>query len=81
LSLWKKRGRMMASKTLRFYPHRLNLNGTYDSICLICFATVASARTEPELAVHDIKHICDNFLLSERRLFIPPHSSWPTPDE
>jgi len=66
----------MAS-TLLFYPHRRNGNGTHDSICLICFATVATTKTEPELAIYDHKHICDALILSERRLFKPPHSSWP----
>jgi hypothetical protein len=62
---------------LLFYPHRHNMNGTYDSICLTCFATVATTLTEPELAVYDRRHICSQSLLSERRLFKPPHSHWP----
>jgi hypothetical protein len=66
----------MASPLLS-YPHRHNFNGTYDSICLICFATVATTKTEPELAVYDRRHICDDLLLAERHLFKPPHSSWP----
>lgn len=76
LSLYLERGRTMAAPLL-FYPHRHNLNGTYDSICLICFATVATTLTEPELAVYDRKHICNQSLLSERRHFKPPHSDWP----
>jgi hypothetical protein len=32
------------------FPHRLNRDGTFDSICRRCFATVASARDEIELA-------------------------------
>jgi hypothetical protein len=62
---------------LLFYPHRHNKNGTYDSICLKCFATVATTLTEPELAFHDRRHICDPLLLKERYLFIPQHSKWP----
>jgi hypothetical protein len=62
---------------LLFYPHRHNKNGTHDSICLICFATVATTLTEPELAVYNRRHICNQSLLSERRNFKPPHSNWP----
>jgi hypothetical protein len=62
---------------LLFYPHRHNENGTYDSICLKCFATVATTLTEPELAFYDRRHICDPILLTERYLFNPPHSHWP----
>jgi hypothetical protein len=66
---------------LLLYPHRHNRNDTYDSICLTCFATVATTLTEPELAVYDRKHICNQFLLSERRLFKPPPSHWQNPGD
>jgi hypothetical protein len=29
--------------------------------------------------VYDERHVCNQFLLSERRLFKPPHSDWPAP--
>jgi hypothetical protein len=64
---------------LLLYSHRHNTNGSYDSICLVCFATVATTQTKPELAVYDERHVCNQFLLSERRLFKPPHSDWPAP--
>jgi hypothetical protein len=41
------------------FPHRLNLNGSYDSICRLCFATVASARDEMELPPHESRHVCN----------------------
>jgi hypothetical protein len=63
---------------LPFYPHRHNKNGTYDSICLKCFATVATAQTEPELAFYNRRHICDPLLLAERHLFVSPHSKQST---
>ena len=30
-----------------FFPHRRNKDGSLDSICLKCFATIGSQRTEP----------------------------------
>jgi hypothetical protein len=48
----------MADISVPFFPHRLNKDGTYDSICLQCYATVANARTSAELEEFDVKHIC-----------------------
>jgi hypothetical protein len=48
----------MADFRIPFFPHRLNRDGTYDSICLQCYATVANARTSVELEEYDVKHIC-----------------------
>jgi hypothetical protein len=42
-----------------FYPHRENKDGTFDSVCLKCFATVARTSLEIELAQRDKTHICD----------------------
>jgi hypothetical protein len=67
----------MAS-TLRKFPHRLNRDGSYDSICLKCFATIASTRTEIELTSHDKTHICNHAMLCDRRLFYAPHSKFTT---
>jgi hypothetical protein len=39
----------MFSQRTDFYPHRRNNDGSFDSICLNCFVTLANARTEPEL--------------------------------
>jgi len=41
------------------YPHRENKDGSYDSICTACFATIASVRNETELARHERAHVCD----------------------
>ena len=65
----------MAS-TLCTFPHRLNRDGSFDSICLRCFATVANAATETELTAHDQNHICDQTMLCDRRLFRAPHSQF-----
>ena len=67
----------MAS-TLCTFSHRLNRDGSFDSICLKCFATVANTRTETELTAHDKIHICDHAILCDRRLFRDPHSQFTT---
>jgi hypothetical protein len=41
------------------FPHRHNANGTHDSICEACFATVAMVQNEWELAAYESAHICD----------------------
>jgi hypothetical protein len=51
-----------------FYPHRRNKDGSYDSICLTCFATVASGGSEAELQDFDKKHVCEFTTLSQRHL-------------
>jgi hypothetical protein len=56
-----------------FYPHRLNKDGSYTSICLRCLAPVARTDTEGELAAHDDVHVCNEAMLSERHFVEPPH--------
>ena len=41
------------------FPHRLNENGTYDSICLVCFQTIATGANEAGLAEGEQRHVCD----------------------
>jgi hypothetical protein len=43
----------------RTFPHRLNPNGTYDSICKECHQTVASSREEDGLASAERNHVCN----------------------
>ena len=38
---------MMAFQPTRRFPHRHNKDGSYDSICISCYATIASVRNEP----------------------------------
>ena len=61
---------------LRTFPHRLNRDGSFDSICLKCFLTVANTVLETELKARENIHTCDHALLSERRLFRAPLSSF-----
>jgi len=56
----------MLNRLVAFYPHRRNRDGSFDSICLNCFATLATARTEPELSEHDRRHVCEYSTLSQR---------------
>ena len=56
----------MANKVLPFYPHRQNRDGSFDSICLRCFATVANARNVEELHSYDKEHVCDATSLAHR---------------
>jgi hypothetical protein len=56
----------MTFQTASFFPHRRNKDGSFDSICLKCFATVASHMTQEELDLLDKDHACENSLLSQR---------------
>lgn len=41
------------------FAHRLNDDGTFDSICPRCFATVAVKRNETELDSEERRHVCN----------------------
>jgi len=41
------------------FPHRHNSDGTHDSICNRCFATVAKATIETDLVQFEASHVCD----------------------
>jgi hypothetical protein len=58
-----------------FYPHRHNRDGTVDSICLSCLATVATSKSEAVLVGFEKAHVCDAGSLADRRCYIP-HSRW-----
>jgi hypothetical protein len=48
----------MADTLITFYPHRRNRDGSFDSICFTCFATVVYAKSEAELVEYDRNHVC-----------------------
>jgi len=57
----------------RFFPHKLNKDRSYDSICLNCLATVARTTTEAELLstrkfIYAMKGRLQNVVSSNRRL-------------
>jgi hypothetical protein len=51
-----------------FFPHRQNRDGSFDSICLQCFATVANAMDVAELGSYEKEHVCKDTLLANRSL-------------
>jgi hypothetical protein len=51
-----------------FFPHRLNRDGSYDSLCLKCFMTIANKKTSAELDEHDRNHVCDESSLKSALL-------------
>lgn len=57
------------------YPHRLNKDGSCDSICAVCFATVGSARNEAELARLEDDHVCSLFNLYDLGKYQPEFES------
>ena len=53
---------MTQTYTLQFL-HRINDDGTIDSICRECFVTVANALSRAELEQEERKHHCESELL------------------
>jgi hypothetical protein len=54
-------------KTDNAYAHRLNGDGSFDSICLRCFTTVATADTIENLAPNETAHKCADDHLDRQR--------------
>jgi hypothetical protein len=40
------------------FPHRANADGSFDSICLGCYETVAQRAIEAELTPFELSHTC-----------------------
>lgn len=40
------------------HPHRMNKDGSFDSICLVCFRVVASGKREVDLRDAEKAHVC-----------------------
>ena len=49
------------------FPHRHNQDGSHDSICRVCLATVASVENEGDLAHHEATHVCNPMRLYQLR--------------
>jgi hypothetical protein len=49
----------MDSVTPPAFARRKNKDGTFDSICMKCFATIASSLKEPEVEHWEQRHRCD----------------------
>src|ERR1700732_4243991 len=41
------------------FSHTRNPDGSFDSICKLCFVTIASSNLEEELAIAEAKHECN----------------------
>jgi hypothetical protein len=48
------------------FPHRQNQDGSWDSICPLCFVNSASAAREEDLAALEERHICGHYSRAER---------------
>ena len=62
------------------FPHRHNSNGTHDSICRVCLATVATSFRETDLAGFELRHLCDPvrvYRISQGWVTNPAISSYP----
>ncbi len=53
---------LMGPPTSPRFIHRASRNGVFDSVCLECFATVATSRHEPDLTQGERDHVCDPWL-------------------
>jgi len=49
----------MPTVTKPKFTHKHNKDGTHDSVCFACLATVVSLRDEEDLPRHEAAHICD----------------------
>jgi len=65
----------MPDTRIPFYPHRQNRDGSIDSICPRCFATVATAKSVTELHTCDKRHRCDEAFLAERGVLSRPSAA------
>jgi hypothetical protein len=52
---------------MKDFAHRENGNGTFDSICLGCYLTVATARREEDLTAEERRHHCWASRSSEKK--------------
>ena len=50
---------MTNSVLMYAFRHRENLDGTWDSICLCCYATAAHSHEQASLGVVESRHRCD----------------------
>ena len=62
----------MADIQIPFFPHKLNNDGSYQSICLTCFATVGYASKVEDLDDYDRNHVCKPIALQRRGLVAGP---------
>lgn len=71
----------MDNRAVPHYIHRPNRDGSFDSICHACFATVASVRNEGELAQHERTHVCNPFWSHLTSDYSGPGTARKTPNQ
>jgi hypothetical protein len=54
-----------SASSRRLTHHRLNDDGTYDSICTRCFVTIVRQQREADLAPFELTHICNPAVLHQ----------------
>jgi hypothetical protein len=54
--------------------HWRRFDGSFDSICVICRATIANSKDEADLAEYERSHVCPDMPFSRR---IVQGSPWP----
>jgi len=52
----------------RQFVHRHNRDGSFDSICAICFRTIANRDREFQLARDEHRHVCNDWDLDHSRV-------------
>jgi hypothetical protein len=50
---------MTSPLSLHTFRHRENLDGTWDSICMRCYATAAHSHEHAALGHAELRHHCD----------------------
>ena len=60
-----------ARQDLRPFPHRPNLDGTFDAICPKCFMTIARQKLEADLVTFERNHDCHEFAVA----YVPGRSA------
>ena len=56
----------MIATSAALFAHRRNEDGSCGSICRTCFAVVACATREEDLASYEKAHVCDSSFLADR---------------
>ncbi len=57
------------------YAHRHNRDGSIDSICKTCFATVARVQDAGTLTEHERTHCCSSWISAPSGSLMPTESS------
>lgn len=55
----------MADQASATHPHRPKMDGSSDSICLNCLATVA-AKQEADRSDAELRHVCSPYFTAKR---------------